>query len=785
MLSAVAALAMMSQTAQAQFVEWLDETEERIDAALDVGIDDDQEKTYAVADLDQDGDTDLICVRKQPFTTPGGRRNVLFMNVDGVMTDQTELYSPDMMDETNDRDVNIVDVNDDGWLDFVTATTKGGNVQDPPVNIRQPRVYINLGLDEGGDWLGFVFESDRVPVFSPAPGYCEIGSGDLDGVNGPDLFFVDYSGRYSNEDLNDRLLVNDGMGFFTDETSARNIWNAIPQGVTNTFGHCAEIVDMNGDGFLDIVREASQDPSNLVRIAYNDGTGNFDEVSDVIYGNASYFFVVADWNNDNLPDIYFCDDGQDRYILNQGNDSNGQATFGNEIQVTNSPNTTSFAHTSHAVDLDKDGWKDLVLSGNDVDIPGCERKFVIFQNLGNPPNITLTDPEGGASRFWLPSGPFDGMPIDINGDTYMDLFVGTCDGTKVFMNDPPTDMFFTYPNGLPEAAVPGEPTPFVFSVEGFVSDPVPNSGKLYYKINHDPWVEVSLTETAENEYTAELPACDCGAKIRFYVSVDNELGQTFTDPDTAPVGVPSVLVSFGETTLINDDFENDLGWTVENDASLTGGAWTRVNPNGTFVGGTPAQPEDDAQEGSTKCYVTGQGAPGGGASTADVDGGPTMLISPVFDLSNADGYLSFWRWMYEFPDGTDSLKTEITNDGETWVTADSVNDDTSGWEFKSFRVSDFVTPTATVQVRFALADSPANSITEGAIDAFKLVKVDCAVPCQPGDVDGDGAVDTDDIDEFVTALVEGQTAQENCPADVNGDSLIDGDDIADMINLLD
>jgi len=124
----------MQVHAQPDWVEFTNETASRIVAAPNVSTNDVAEKDYIWGDVDQDGDIDLICVRKLAFTTGGAsafRTNVLFMNQGGVLVDRTSDFASSsdvagdngFLTPTNDRDVILADVTGDGWLDIVTAVT--------------------------------------------------------------------------------------------------------------------------------------------------------------------------------------------------------------------------------------------------------------------------------------------------------------------------------------------------------------------------------------------------------------------------------------------------------------------------------------------------------------------------------------------------------------------------------------------------------------------------------------------------------------------------------------
>ena len=735
---------------QAQWVSFQNETSTRAVASANLFASDTQEKDYAWADLDKDGDTDLVIVRKQPFTSGGHFQNLLMMNENGVLTDRSSTLtlstvpgSTAFLDATNDRDVVIADVNGDTWLDVVTCTTlTAGQAQ----YIRVPRVYINLG-ETGGVWQGLLFDDPLRIDDTPWGGhhrFCSVAAGDVDGDGDLDLYFGDYQqGGTRPNDIDDRLLINDGTGYFTDESAARMTTVMLE----SSFGMKVDIVDMNNDGKLDIVKDDALNAPQGISISYNDtATNGIFGSYNVAYNNAPYHFNIGDLNNDNLPDMIVSDDGQDRYILNQ------TATPG-QVPVPFSP-TIAFTYSGGGsddgfggnnliVDLDNDGWNDAIIADVDVDISGCNRRCHIFRNLGDAPNVTLQEQTiagqvvGGITPGML-QGTFDVAVFDIDGDGWNDMVVGRCSGTEVYINDPPSDITFSYVGGLPSMISPGSAQPIVVDVLGTGGLlPVSGTGQLHYSINNAPFVQQTMTDNGTGRYTGSLPAMNCADGVRFYVSVQANSGNTFNDPPAAPAGYYEGLAANAVDLLYQNDFELGVaGFTVQNGAGLVNGAWERADPNGTVNSGHIAAPFVDAQSGTADfCFVTKQGQQLEPAGLNDVDGGPTDLISPPLDYSGSDGTISFQAWVYS--SGSDSLEVSVSGDGSNWTTVMTITaqignppNHTNQWTAYSFAVGQFITPTATTQVRFRAADTGSPNIMECAIDVFRADKFNCDF-CQP------------------------------------------------------
>jgi hypothetical protein len=337
-----------------------------------------------------------------------------------------------------------------------------------------------------------------------------------------------------------------------------------------------------------------------------------------------------------------------------------------------------------------------------------------------------------------------------------------------------TTLAIALPNGAPTLLVPGEPTSFPVTITPG-SQTVTSAAVYYRPETSGSFTSIALVSNGGNNYTANLPAFNCGQSPQYYIRANGSGGAVMTSPANAPTSLHSATV--GEDTVVfNDTFEANLGWTVQNDAGLTSGAWTRVDPNGTA-----AQPEDDHTAAGTLCYVTGQGTAGGGLGDADIDGGATRLISPVFDASGAsEVIISYWRWYNNTAGagaGADTMVIDLSsNNGSAYTTIETIGpttQNTGGWLFSEVRLSNFpaIARTNQMRLRFTASDLGTGSLVEAAVDDVQIFVRTCESGCGTSDFNGDGDFGTDaDIETFFACL-----AGSCCPTCFPGGSDFNGD----------
>lgn len=339
---------------------------------------------------------------------------------------------------------------------------------------------------------------------------------------------------------------------------------------------------------------------------------------------------------------------------------------------------------------------------------------------------------------------------------------------------------FVYPNGRPEYVSPDGGTTMRVEVQSLGGSPQPGTGKIFID-SGSGFVQSNMTVVSPNVYDAVFPATPCGTGIRFYVQAQSTALQTVNSPGSAPTSFYTALsaVSAGPV-LFDDNFQTDLGWTVSNSVGLTTGQWQRGVPVASS-----AAPSVDG-DGSGQCYVTQL------TSGQDVDNGSTTLTSPTLNANVDAPALSYWRW-YNNDTGAapqaDTLVVEFSNNnGGSWNPLETVGPTTGspngqvtgGWFKRTFNlptVPGFVAGNQ-FYVRFTCGDLASGSYVEAAVDGVRIDSLICVGGNVPGDTNGDGIVDLDDL----LAVINSWGACPGCVGDLTGDGVVDIDDLLLVIN---
>jgi len=338
-------------------------------------------------------------------------------------------------------------------------------------------------------------------------------------------------------------------------------------------------------------------------------------------------------------------------------------------------------------------------------------------------------------------------------------------------------VLITFPFGRPELIAPWVETVLRVDIESATANPVPGSAFVHLRSGGAPsFAPIPLQPLGGNAYSALIPPQACGDPVEFYVSVGHDAGGTTTQPESGTLAPFSMGVFAAVETVLWDDFEANLGWSagVAGDTA-TSGVWTRVVPVGSA-----AAPGEDHSAAGTRCFVTGQGIAGASVGAADVDGGTTTLLSPPLDLSAPGDYLiRYWRWFSNdvaAQPNTEVLTVSISADGgQGWTTVEVVGptgpETSGGWFFHEFSVADFLTPTASMRLRFVAQDPDPGSLVEAAVDDVEVLRRLCGPEptFRRGDVNGDGSLDLSDAIATLVGLFGGGPLGCLDAADANDD----------------
>ena len=250
-----------------------------------------------------------------------------------------------------------------------------------------------------------------------------VAVGDIDNDGLPDIFFTGNM-------VSSRLYLNKGNMRFADITESAGVQ-------TTRWASGATMVDINGDGYLDIYvcvsgsgRSTGKERANL--LFFNNGNHTFTEAA-ARYGIADTGFATHaaffDYNADGYLDLFllnnspkdFARGAADVHPLGVRSDSpegwnllyrnNGNGTFTDVSREAGILRQIGYGLGVAVADINRDGWPDLYVS-NDV-----APNDVLYVNNGDG---TFTDKAGA----WIKHASFAGMGVDVadfNNDGWPDI----------------------------------------------------------------------------------------------------------------------------------------------------------------------------------------------------------------------------------------------------------------------------------------------------------------------------------------------------------------------------
>jgi hypothetical protein len=350
--------------------------------------------------------------------------------------------------------------------------------------------------------------------------------------------------------------------------------------------------DFNGDGIPDIIFNDPVSGGPPLIALGQPGGGYIDGTTQIISGEVpapinARKIIVADFNGDGWPDIFFAD-ARDGGPYNHNwlllSDGTGHLVYQSALATIDPVGLHS---TATAGAIDHSGHIDIFVENQNADPPSFHY-FLINDGQGHFTVDTTRVPysfnHSGSVPFW------SSELIDIDNDGNLDLIIG---GSEV-------------PNFLPTEIFWGDGTGFYSDANKTVLPAEPEFDAVYdidaEDINHDGLRDLVITRVAENETGFYFQVL---MQTGHRVFADESLPRLIHDRSTwignnavPPAWIHLVdMTGDGAPDLVVDDagslqgWGNGLGWANDGNGYFTfTGGWLKVIWTTPLVGGTFSPP---------------------------------------------------------------------------------------------------------------------------------------------------------------------------------------------------
>ena len=246
-----------------------------------------ESNAVVTADLNGDGANDIIIGNVGPL-------GVLINNGKGYFKDESKQRGPN--ESYRVQDLTLIDVDGDGDLDLLT----GDEVRN--------HLFIN-------DGKGFFKDetAKRLPKYHDVTR--EVISADVDNDGDNDIYYANIASNPQN--AKNRLLLNNGKGYFTEVTNSHLLTNPGQDNFT------ARFVDLNNDKAIALLVPSSTingTNNGRYRAYINTGDGHFSEaqLSPPWPPGNGFDISAADFNGDGKTDFYLCNRARRRLTPDNG-----------------------------------------------------------------------------------------------------------------------------------------------------------------------------------------------------------------------------------------------------------------------------------------------------------------------------------------------------------------------------------------------------------------------------------------------------------------------------------